>query len=121
VVARTDRLAVAITEDDRMNAMWNDPATSQLMFRLNLAMACFCSVLSLFLSSTYELYMPHIVGHLIPAASIVVIALYGAQCVLLFWTDRHLRQPWELYALSLPFLGALTSAWICYLRYYQQL
>ncbi|MGO1068192.1 hypothetical protein [Lysobacter sp. CA199] len=104
-----------------MNAMWHDPAASKLMFRLNLAALYFYAGLSVFLSSTYELYQPHVVGHLFSAASVVVVGLYGAHCVLLFWTDRSLRRPWEFNALCLPFVLAAISAWICYRRYYQQI
>jgi hypothetical protein len=104
-----------------MNAMWHDPASSRLMFRLNLAMACLCALESLFLSSAYDLYMPHIVGHYIPAVSVVVVVLYGLHCALLYWTDHGLRRPWEFNALSLPFAGAAVSAWICYQRYFEQL
>jgi hypothetical protein len=104
-----------------MNAMWHDPAASRLMFRLNLANVLLYSALSVFLSSTYTLYMPHIVGHLVPAASVVVVVLYTLHCALLFWTDLHLRRAWELNALFLPLVIALLSAWICYRRYYEQI
>ncbi|MGH8079848.1 MAG: hypothetical protein ACREP7_04680, partial [Lysobacter sp.] len=86
-----------------------------------LAQACAWSMYSVLISSTYTLYKPHIVGHLLPAASVIVVILYGLHCALLFWTDRCLRQPWELAALGAPFLGAAISACICYERYYRQL
>lgn len=103
------------------NAMWHDPATSRLMFRLNLANACFSALLSVFLSSTYILYVPHRFGHFGAVISVPVVVLYGLHCALLYWTDRPLRRRWEFAALWLPFAGALLSAWICHQRYYQQL
>lgn len=97
--------------------MWRDPATSRLMYRLNLAGAGVHGGLSLFLSLTYELYIPHQFGHLIPAASVVVAAL----CVLLCLTDRRLRTRADRFAALLPFALAAMSAWVCWLRYHQQL
>ena len=102
-------------------AMWRDAPTSRLMYRLNLGGASVQAGLSLLLSSTYELYRPHIVGHLFPAASVVVAALWGAQCVLLCLTDLRWRTRADLAALLLPFALAGASAWVCYVRYLQQL
>ncbi|QQP96642.1 hypothetical protein [Lysobacter enzymogenes] len=102
-------------------AMWRDAATSRLMYRLNLAGASVQAGLSLMLSSTYELYLPHRVGHLFPAASVVVAALWGALCVLLCLTDLRLRTRADLAAVLLPFALAAVSAWVCQMRYVQQL
>lgn len=100
--------------------MWRSASTSRLMYRLNLAGASVQAGLSLFLSATYELYRPHPVGHLIPAVSVAVAALWNLLCVLLYLSDRRLRTRADLAALPAPLAIAIASAWTCWLRYGQQ-
>lgn len=103
-------------------AMWRDAATSRLMYRLNVAGASIHGGLSLLLSSTYELWTPdHPLGHLVPRAVPVVVAWWGVLCVLLYLTDLRLRTRADLAALLLPFALAAVSAWVCQMRYVQQL
>ena len=107
--------------DAPTRAMWNDPATSRLMFRLSWAAACAYGGLSMLLSSTYTLYGDnggHPLGHLLPFGTAFATALWGLQCALLHLADRSLRR--EAWALSLRFALAGASAWICDHRHWHQ-
>ncbi|QWP75879.1 hypothetical protein J5226_20070 [Lysobacter sp. K5869] len=102
--------------------MWRDAATSRLMYRLNIAGASVYGGLSVFLSSTYELWGPDLpLGHLVPEAASVVVAIWGVLGALLCLTDLRLRTRADRIASLLPFALAALSAWICQQRYWQQL
>lgn len=104
-----------------MRAMWNDPVTSRLMYRLNAVAATVYAALSLYCSSTYELYLPHRVGHYFPAGVAIAGGLWALHCVLLYRTDAPIRTRLDRQLLVPLFPMVLDSGLACYLRYLAQL
>ncbi|ALN83180.1 hypothetical protein [Lysobacter antibioticus] len=100
--------------------MWNDPATSRLMYRLSALWATAYAVLSIHGSATYTLYLPHKVGHYLPAIIAFGCWLWALHCALLYRTDASIRTRLDLRLLLPLFPMALASSLICYLRYLEQ-
>lgn len=91
------------------------------MYRLNVAAATLCGLLSLFLCLTYTLPQPHYVGHVVPAAAAFMTAIWAVHCLLLLAASgdqcpRRARALWLL-----PMGVAMLAMVACVVRYQVQL
>jgi hypothetical protein len=100
--------------------MWNDPPTSRLMYRLHALWATAYAVLSIRCSATYTLYLPHQVGHYMPAIVAFGGWLWALHCVLLYRTDASIRTRLDLRLLLPLSPMASASSLICCMRYLEQ-
>jgi len=87
-----------------------------LLYKANLVASCAYAATSIFVCSSYQLYWPHAVGHLAPAASALITAIWAMHCWQLgisinLETKRAIRNA------SAPLLAALVAGVVCWVHY----
>src|SRR6478672_1269759 len=87
-------------------------------YKANVAAASAHALASLAICSSYELWQPHAVGHLYPAASATVSAAWGVHCRFLGVAARESgNSSASLRLASIPIAIALVAGIACWVRY----
>jgi len=89
------------------------------LYKANVIAASVYGLISVFVCSTYELWHPHPVGHLAPAASGIVTGVWALHCWQL-GVSRSLASKAALLGAAVPLILSVVALAACWLRYRQQ-
>ena len=89
------------------------------LYKANVIAASLYGLVSIFVCATYQLWHPHPVGHLAPAAAGVVTGVWALHCWQL-GISRSLAWRTALLRASVPLLLSTIALVTCWLRYRQQ-
>ena len=90
------------------------------LYKANVFAASIYASVSIFVSLNYELWLPHPVGHLFPAASVVIAAIWSLHCWQL-GISRSYSQKVAKLAAALPMGLSLFAGIACWLHYRQEI
>lgn len=94
-------------------------STIATLQKANVLTASAYGLTSVWVCSRYQLYSPHAVGHVFPAASAVVTAIWGLHCWQL-GVAAGVRKPLALRRASMPLVISVLAGAACWFRYIQQ-
>ena len=89
------------------------------LYKANVLAACAYALASLFACSAYKLWLPHAVGYIAPAASVLVAGLWAFHCWQLGLMNG-LERMRALRIASAPLVIAVVAGMACWIRYNQE-
>jgi|JI10StandDraft_1071094.scaffolds.fasta_scaffold1494505_2 hypothetical protein len=89
------------------------------IYKANVLASCAYALASLFVCSTYELFHPHAVGHLAPAASVLVAVIWSLHCWQL-GLAVGIESKRAMRVACAPFAIALMAGLACWVHYNQE-
>jgi hypothetical protein len=87
-----------------------------LLYKANLVASISYAATSIFVCSSYQLYWPHAVGHLAPAASALIAAFWALHCWQL-GIAINLKTKHAIRNASVPLFAALVAGIVCWVHY----